>query len=96
VPSIGDKKNFQSFTMLYRKPHYLAEFVCAPQFFKIPKGLCAHTVLKKSFQLREYGGMTDQWRIENNLDGSGCGLNEVLCRYLPGGSEEKQENRQSV
>jgi hypothetical protein len=24
----------------------LAQFVCAPQFFKIPKGLCGHTVLR--------------------------------------------------
>jgi hypothetical protein len=24
----------------------LAQFVCAPQFFKTPKGLCGHTVYK--------------------------------------------------
>jgi hypothetical protein len=23
---------------------WLAQFVCAPQFFKTPKGLCGHTV----------------------------------------------------
>jgi hypothetical protein len=26
---------------------WLAQFVCAPQFFKTPKGLCGHTVLSK-------------------------------------------------
>jgi hypothetical protein len=25
---------------------WLAQFVCAPQFFKTPKGLCGHTVLR--------------------------------------------------
>jgi hypothetical protein len=24
---------------------WLAQFVCAPQFFKTPSGLCGHTVL---------------------------------------------------
>jgi hypothetical protein len=24
---------------------WLAQFVCAPQFFKYPKGLCRHTLL---------------------------------------------------
>jgi hypothetical protein len=27
---------------------WLAEFVCAPQFFKTPKGLCGHTLSSKS------------------------------------------------
>jgi hypothetical protein len=25
---------------------WLAQFVCAPQFFKTPKGLCGHTVVQ--------------------------------------------------
>jgi hypothetical protein len=37
-------KNFQRFTMICHKPQWIAQFVCAPQFFKAPKGLCRHTV----------------------------------------------------
>jgi hypothetical protein len=29
---------------------WLAQFVCAPQFFKTPKGLCEHTVFRFEFQ----------------------------------------------
>jgi hypothetical protein len=28
---------------------WLAQFVCAPQFFKTPKGLCEHTVYSNCF-----------------------------------------------
>jgi hypothetical protein len=40
---LAEKRNFQSFTLICRKP-WLAQFVCAPQFFKTPKGLYGHTV----------------------------------------------------
>jgi hypothetical protein len=30
--------------MIYRNRIWLTQFVCAPQFFKTPKGLCGHTV----------------------------------------------------
>jgi hypothetical protein len=37
------EKNFQSFAVICRKPMWLAQFVCEPQFFKTPSGLCGHT-----------------------------------------------------
>jgi hypothetical protein len=42
---VGGKKNFQSFTVICRKPHVASWICCAPQFFKTPKGLCGHTVV---------------------------------------------------
>jgi hypothetical protein len=40
-------KGAQSFIIICRKPHMASSIiVCAPQFFKTPKGLCGHTVYK--------------------------------------------------
>jgi hypothetical protein len=44
MPPVDGKRNFQSFTMICRKSIWLAQFICAPQFFKTPKGLCGYTV----------------------------------------------------
>jgi hypothetical protein len=34
----------------------LAQFVCAPQFFKTPSGLCGHTVIPKLIAAKEVDG----------------------------------------
>jgi hypothetical protein len=33
---------------------WLAQFVCAPQFFKTPKGLCGHTVYNQHMHVNNY------------------------------------------
>jgi hypothetical protein len=51
----------QSVHRLYealQNPHaanrmWLAQFVCAPQFFKTPSGLCGHTVFSKHILLTD-------------------------------------------
>jgi hypothetical protein len=43
---------------------WLAQFVCAPQFFKTPKGLCGHTVYLCGLQMNtEYG--TTRYCVEH-------------------------------
>jgi hypothetical protein len=44
IPSVGIRKNFQSFAVICRNRMWLAQFVCVPQFFKTPSRLCGHTV----------------------------------------------------
>jgi hypothetical protein len=41
------------------------------------------------------GGMIDEWRIGNDLEGSGGGLIEMLFRNFARGTEDNHENMQS-
>jgi hypothetical protein len=45
----ASKKNFQSFAVICPNHMWLAQFVCAPQFFKTPSGLCGHTVYRFTY-----------------------------------------------
>jgi hypothetical protein len=44
MPSIGGKKNFQSFTVICRKLHVARSICLRATIFQTPKGLCGHTV----------------------------------------------------
>jgi hypothetical protein len=40
--------------------------------------------------------MTDEWQIERDLEGSSCGLIDVLSWHLCGGTKENHENLSRV
>jgi hypothetical protein len=44
MPSVGGRKNFQSSTVICRKPHVASSICLRATIFQNPKGLCGHTV----------------------------------------------------
>jgi hypothetical protein len=59
---------------------WLAQFVCAPQFFKTPKGLCGHTVFQTDVNIHKNLGIKN--REANRMQSRNMTL-QIVMNDLP-------------